>query len=117
MTKNMAHNPRVTPPLYIPRVLDLPALLTRKSHFLFGPRQTGKSFLIARALPGLRVYDLLDSTIYLALSQNPARLAQELTPQDRLVVIDEIQRLPDLLNQVHRLIETPRVAFLLTRSR
>ena len=72
MTKNMAHNPRVTPPLYIPRVLDLPALLTRKSHFLFGPRQTGKSFLIARALPGVRVYDLLDSTVYLALSQNPA---------------------------------------------
>ena len=116
MTKNMAPNPRVPPPLYIPRVLDLPALLTRKSHFLFGPRQTGKSFLIARALPGVRVYDLLDSTVYLALSQNPARLAQELTPQDRLVVIDEIQRLPDLLNEVHRLIETRGVRFLLTGS-
>jgi len=116
MTKDMAPNPRVPPPLYIPRVLDLPALLTRKSHFLFGPRQTGKSFLIARALPGVRVYDLLDSTVYLALSQNPARLAQELTLQDRLVVIDEIQRLPDLLNEVHRLIETRGVRFLLTGS-
>jgi predicted AAA+ superfamily ATPase len=116
MTKNMAHVLREDTFLYIPRVLDLPALLTRKSHFLFGPRQTGKSFLIARALPGVRVYDLLDSTVYLALSQNPARLAQELTPQDRIVVIDEIQRLPDLLNEVHRLIETRGVRFLLTGS-
>src|SRR5712691_1473363 len=116
MTKNMTHRSRGDTLLYIPRVLDLPALLARKSHFLFGPRQTGKSFLIARALPGVRVYDLLDSTAYLALSQNPARLAQELTPQDRLVVIDEIQRLPDLLNEVHRLIETRGVRFLLTGS-
>src|SRR5438093_131063 len=116
MTKNMAPNPRVAPPPYIPRVLDLPVLLARKSHFLFGPRQTGKSFLIAHALPGVRVYDLLDSTAYLALSQNPARLAQELTPQDRLVVIDEIQRLPLLLNEVHRLIETRGIRFLLTGS-
>ena len=112
----MAPNPRGAPPPYIPRVLDLPALLTRKSHFLFGPRQTGKSFLIARALPGVRVYDLLDSTVYLALSQQPGRIAEELTAADRVVVIDEIQRLPELLNEVHRLIEERRIKFLLTGS-
>jgi predicted AAA+ superfamily ATPase len=103
-------------PPYIERILQLPALLEKKSHFLFGPRQTGKSFLIAHALSGVRVYDLLDSSIYLALSQNPGRIAQELTPQDRVVVIDEIQRLPALLNEVHRLIEQRGVHFLLTGS-
>jgi len=101
---------------YIERILQLPALLEKKSHFLFGPRQTGKSFLIAHSLEGARVYDLLDTSTYLALSQNPGRIAQELTAQDRVVVIDEIQRLPELLNEVHRLIERRGVRFLLTGS-
>lgn len=100
----------------VDRLLDLPGLLQQKSHFLFGPRQTGKTFLIQHTLQNARVYDLLDSSIYLALSQNPGRIAQELTPQDRIVVIDEIQRLPELLNEVHRLIEKRRVRFLLTGS-
>ena len=103
-------------PLYIPRTLDLPALLARKSHFLFGPRQTGKSFLIRRTLPEARIYDLLDTSVYLTLSREPARLEQELGPRERLVVIDEIQRLPQLLHEVHRLIETRGLHFLLTGS-
>lgn len=101
---------------YVERVLDLPALLERKSHFLLGPRQTGKTSLIRRVLPEVRRYDLLDSAVYLALSQHPGRLAEELTPADRLVVIDEVQRLPELLNEVHRLIEQRRIRFLLTGS-
>ncbi len=90
--------------------------MARKSHFLLGPRQTGKSYLIRQALPKARVYDLLDSSVYLSLSQNPGRLAEELMPSDRVVVIDEIQRLPGLLNEVHRLIESRGVRFLLTGS-
>jgi len=101
---------------YIERILDLPPLLDKKSHFLFGPRQTGKTFLIQNTLKKARVYDLLDSSIFLALSREPARIAQELTPQDHLVVIDEIQRLPELLNEVHRLIESRRIRFLMTGS-
>lgn len=101
---------------YIERLLDVRALLERKSHFLLGPRQTGKSFLIARTLKGARVYDLLDTAVYLALSREPGRLAQELTSKDRLVVIDEVQRLPELLNEVHRLIEQRGIRFLLTGS-
>ncbi|MFH0813364.1 MAG: AAA family ATPase [Pseudomonadota bacterium] len=101
---------------YIERILNLSSLLEKKSHFLFGPRQTGKTFLISHTLKGVRVYDLLDSSIYLALSQNPGRIAEELTPQDRIVVIDEIQRLPVLLNEVHRLIEERGIRFLLTGS-
>lgn len=101
---------------WVERILDLPALLEKKSYFLLGPRQTGKTFLIRHSFKDVRVYDLLDTSIYLALSQNPGRIAQEITPQDRIVVIDEIQRLPDLLNEVHRLIETYGVRFLLTGS-
>jgi predicted AAA+ superfamily ATPase len=101
---------------YIGRTLDVAGLLRKKSHFLLGPRQTGKTTLINHALPGVRVYDLLDSREYLALSHRPARLGEELGPQDKWVVIDEIQRLPDLLNEVQRLIETRGVRFLLTGS-
>ncbi len=100
----------------IPRLLKLERLLEKKSHFLLGPRQTGKSFLIAQSLKGTRVYDLLDTSIYLAFSHRPQRLAEELTPKDRIVVIDEIQRLPVLLNEVHRLIEQRGIRFLLTGS-
>lgn len=100
----------------IPRYLDLDSLLAKKSHFFLGPRQTGKSFLIGQTLKDTRVYDLLDTSMYLALSHRPQRLAEELTPKDRIVVIDEIQRLPMLLNEVHRLIEQRGIRFLLTGS-
>ncbi len=101
---------------YIERVLNLPSLLQKKSHFLFGPRQTGKTSLIRHTLKGVRVYDLLETSIYLTLSQNPGRIGQELSSKDRIVVIDEIQRLPELLNEVHRLIEERGIRFLLTGS-
>ncbi len=103
-------------PPSVDRAADLGAWMARKSHFLLGPRQTGKSHLVRKALPEARVFDLLDSSVYLSLSQNPSRLAEELLPDDRLVVIDEIQRLPDLLNEVHRLIESRGIRFLLTGS-
>jgi predicted AAA+ superfamily ATPase len=102
--------------IYIDRLVDLNALLDKKSYFLLGPRQTGKTLLIRHTLENVLVYDLLDSEIFLALSRNPGRISEELQPQDRIVVIDEIQRLPELLNEVHRLIETRGIRFLLTGS-
>lgn len=100
----------------IDRLLDLRVLLEQKSHFLFGPRQTGKTTLIRRTLPEARVYDLLDSAVYLALSQNPGRITEELDDDTSIVAIDEIQRFPELLNEVHRLIEARGIRFLLTGS-
>lgn len=100
----------------IDRILDLRGLLEKRSHFLLGPRQTGKSFLIAQRLKDVRVYDLLDTSVFLALSHSPGRLSQEIAAEERLVVIDEVQRLPDLLNEVHRLIEQRGIRFLLTGS-
>src|SRR3989304_6775337 len=88
----------------IDRFVNLQALLEKKSHFLLGPRQTGKTFLVQHTLKNARVYDLLDHAVYLALSQNPGRMAQELGPKDRIVVIHERQRLPELLNEGPRVI-------------
>jgi predicted AAA+ superfamily ATPase len=104
------------PPIWVPRLLDLPGLLAKRSHFLFGPRQTGKTSLVRHSLKGAKVYDLLDTSVFLALSRNPGRLSEELGPRDSIVVIDEIQRLPILLNEVHRLVEGRGVRFLLTGS-
>jgi len=102
--------------VYIERVLNLPFLLQKKSHFLFGPRQTGKTSLIRHSLKGVKSYDLLDNSVYLSLSQDPGRIAQEINPRDKFVVVDEIQRLPVLLNEIHRLIEERGIRFLLTGS-
>ena len=99
---NKAHGPPI-----IPRIVDLPKLVGQKSHFLFGPRQSGKSFLIRQSLPDAKVYDLLESSTYLALSREPGRIEQELSPDDHVVVIDEIQRLPELLNEA---IDSSRIA-------
>ena len=101
---------------YIPRLLDLRTRLETKSHFLFGPRQTGKSTLIREELGGSKVYNLLDSHIFLELSRRPWLLREELTECGALAVIDEIQKLPELLDEVHLLIEERGMRFLLTGS-
>lgn len=101
---------------WVDRQLDIGRLLEKRSFFLLGPRQTGKTTLIQHVLPDIRFYDLLDSANYLTLSRNPGRLAEEIGSSVKRVVIDEIQRLPSLLNDVQRLIETRDVKFLLTGS-
>ena len=101
---------------YVPRLLDLRRKLQSRSHFLFGPRQTGKSTLVRYALPDALVYNLLDSGVYRDLSLRPSRLREEIMDADRLVVIDEIQKLPQLLDEVHLLIEERGARFLLTGS-
>jgi len=74
MTMKMPNKINGNTPPYIDRTLNLSALLEKKSYFLFGPRQTGKTSLIRHSLKGMKVYDLLDTSIYLALSQNPKRI-------------------------------------------
>jgi len=102
----------------IRRVLDLRSLLAKKSFFLFGPRATGKSTLIRQQLAdGAFVVDLLDSRNYLRLSASPGDVEAMIEASGKtLVVIDEVQRVPELLNEVHRLIEAKQLRFLLTGS-
>lgn len=97
------------------RTLNLPALLKNRSFFLFGPRATGKSTLIKKTLINARIYDLLDPNEFQRLVREPKVISQE-TDADTLVVIDEIQKLPILLNEVHRLIFNRKQTFLLTGS-
>jgi len=100
----------------IPRYLDLPQILAKKSCFLFGPRQTGKSTLARQQLPHYPIYNLLDQSLYLRLSQNPALIRQSLQPADSLIIIDEIQKMPVLLNEVQLMIDEHAIRFLLTGS-
>lgn len=101
---------------FIPRALDLAKLLKKKSLFLFGPRGIGKSSLVRHALPGARVIDLLDDDMFLTISQRPRALGELIRPSDKLVVIDEVQKVPAILDEVHRLIESSSIRFLLTGS-
>ncbi len=100
----------------IPRQLDLNKLLKDKSYFLIGPRQTGKSWLIDRTLSQYRIYNLLESETYLKLSYSPQRIREEITSKDKIIIIDEIQKLPSLLDEVHLIIEKFSIHFLLTGS-
>jgi predicted AAA+ superfamily ATPase len=102
--------------MYFKRQLDLLEILQEKSYFLFGPRQTGKTSLIQHTLNEYKCYNLLQTDVYLKLSREPQRLRQEMTDDDRIVIIDEIQKLPILLNEVHNLIEEKGIHFLLTGS-
>ncbi len=99
-----------------PRLLNLAALLTKKSFFFFGPRGTGKSRLIEKTLRNAQVYDLLHAPTFSRLSRRPTLIGEELTAKNSLVVIDEVQKLPSLLDEVHRLIEKKGIRFLLTGS-
>ena len=102
----------------IRRILQLAPLLAMKSFFLFGPRATGKTTLIRQQLAETAtIIDLLDSRYFLRLSSAPHELESIIAaaPAD-IIVIDEIQRIPELLNEIHRLIESQNLTFLLTGS-
>ena len=88
-----------------PRLIGLEELLRHSSLFLFGPRQTGKSTLLRALFPSARFYDLLEADTFRELSAAPELIRQRLREEDRLLIIDEIQKLPLLLDEVHLLIE------------
>ncbi len=97
-----------------PRILRLP----EQSFFLLGPRGTGKSTWVRAALPKALRIDLLDEALYQSYLARPALLADELRAVESgsWVVLDEIQRLPVLLNEVHRSIEERGLRFALCGS-
>jgi len=107
--------------IYLPRALDLGPLLEQRSVFLFGPRQTGKSSYIREELrlPPERVYSLLDRGLLLRLLADPTLIRQELEARNLsecVICIDEIQKCPELLDEVQLLIEQRGLRFLLTGS-
>ena len=91
------------------RYLDLPALVAERSFFLLGPRQTGKSTLLRASLPEALFLDLLDAHTFRSLAVAPnlidGRARALLKERQRVVIVDEIQKLPELLDEIHRLME------------
>lgn len=93
----------------------------RQSAFLWGPRKTGKSTLLHQSFPRSIYYDLLDTDVALELAKRPALLKEQLAAQspDRLsepIVLDEVQKVPGILDEVHWLIENRGLRFLLCGS-
>ena len=98
--------------------LDLPR---GQSAFLWGARQTGKSTLLRERFPHAPYFDLLDFDTRFRFATRPSRLAEELALLGREslhgpVIIDEIQKVPSLLDEVHRLIESSGLSFVLCGS-
>lgn len=94
-------------------------LQPQRSFFLFGPRGTGKSTWTKMTFPNALRIDLLAPEIFRSYSAKPERLRELLdgNPNQQTVVIDEIQKVPDLLPQIHQLIEEKRGwQFVLTGS-
>jgi len=107
--------------MYINRIIVLKKLLSERSLFLLGPRQTGKSSYIREQIspsPSL-VYNLLDNKLLLRLLADPTILRQEIEVRnlrDCIICVDEIQKCPELLDEIHLLIEDRQIRFLLTGS-
>ena len=100
----------------ISRTIHIP-LQYNKSFFLLGPRGTGKTFWVKTSMPNAIYINLLDSEKYLALASLPKRIEEFIPPNfTDWIVIDEIQKIPLLLNEVHRLIEEKKYKFVLTGS-
>lgn len=95
-------------------------LIDAENHslFLWGARQTGKSTLLKEMFPHAIWFDLLLSDVYERLSKNPSILRETILaqPEANLVIIDEIQRIPELLNEVHWSITNKGIQFILSGS-
>lgn len=88
------------------------------SMFLWGPRQTGKSTLLKQLFPDAPYYDLLKSEVYTLYKMKPSRLRDECMMMDEgeVVIIDEVQKIPELLDEVHWLMVNRGTHFILCGS-
>ena len=100
-------------PLY-PRIYAIP----KQSFFLFGPRGVGKSTWANQRFPAAKRIDLLDEALFQSYLRDSESFAAELrtVPRGSWIVVDEFQRVPSLLNQVHRFIEERNLRFVLLGS-
>ena len=98
--------------------IDLPP---RQSAFLWGPRKTGKSTYLKERFPHSLVYDFLQTDLFLEFSKRPSLMRERLLAKgsDVLnypVILDEVQKVPQILDEVHWLIENKGLSFILCGS-
>ena len=93
--------------------IDLPP---DRSAFLWGPRKTGKTYWINRKFPDSILIDLLKTDLFADYASRPSLIRERYQKHRGLIIIDEIQMVPDLLNEIHWLIENTNVSFLMTGS-
>jgi len=98
--------------------IDLPK---GQSAFLWGPRKTGKTSFLKRAFPGSLVYDFLKTDLFLEYVKTPSLFREQLLakPADELerpIILDEVQKIPQILDEVHWLIENSAMQFILCGS-
>ena len=104
----------------IKRILNI-SLPERQSAFLWGPRKTGKSTFLKAEFPNSLVYDFLQTDLFLEFSKQPSLLRERLLAKsesvlDHPVILDEVQKVPQVLDEVHWLIENKGVRFVLCGS-
>ncbi len=93
--------------------LNLPK---NQSAFLWGPRQAGKSYWIKHHLPDAPLIDFLKTDVFADYASRPALLRERYQKHKGLIVIDEVQKIPRILDEVHWMIENTECSFLLTGS-
>ena len=100
--------------IYKNRIIDIQK---NKSFFLYGVRGSGKTKLLRRTFPQALYIDLLDRSLYQSYLSNIGRFYETVQASSKsLVIVDEIQKMPDLLDEVHRLIGSSNRRFILTGS-
>ncbi|MBI4572727.1 MAG: ATP-binding protein [candidate division NC10 bacterium] len=97
------------------RVLTI-NLPTNRSAFLWGPRKTGKTFWLRQTFPEHVRIDLLQRDVFGEYAARPSLLRERYQDHRRMIIIDEVQMVPDLLHEVHWLIENRGSSFLMTGS-
>ncbi|MFZ2356843.1 MAG: AAA family ATPase [Candidatus Omnitrophota bacterium] len=102
------------------RILDL-KLPERQSAFLWGARKTGKTTYLKNKFPDSLVYDFLKTDLFLEITKNPSLLRERILAKDEAtlkqpIILDEVQKIPQVLDEVHWLIENKKLRFILCGS-
>jgi len=105
---------------FIERILDI-RLPTGQSAFLWGPRKTGKSTLLKQKFKNSIVYDFLRTDLFFDFSKRPSLLREQLLAKGEKalkypIILDEVQKIPQILDEVHWLIENKGLSFILCGS-
>jgi predicted AAA+ superfamily ATPase len=104
----------------LPRILNI-NLSSQQSAFLWGPRKTGKTTYLKSQFPDSFVYDFLKTDLFLEFSKRPSLLREQILAKDKItlnspIILDEVQKVPQLLDEIHWLIENKGLNFIMCGS-